>query len=228
MKSVLNGTLLAVLLGCSLVSADPSKAATDLDKSQLARPSDGGVRRWQVSEQQVVELRENPSGASDVVSSAQSGAILANFGCADRSGALWCEVRPLHGGPKGFVPAEHLQPVAGPDGIVAMGPNDTAKRAKRRKFDATGEVPCAQEQGETLAPCPIGLARSTGGDVTAAVTFASGFTRLLFFMHGEFVFAAATMSGAGRDTDWEVRDGVHFIRADDQQFEIPDALLFNK
>ena len=191
----------------------------------MVAPRDGGVRRWQVAAAPGARALVDPAGSA-VGARHPLGAVLTNLGCLEEKGSVWCEVRPLHGGPRGFVAAQDLAFVHGPDGIVAMGVNDSAKRAKRKRFDVVSEIPCAQERGQALAPCPIGISRSDGGDATAAVTFPAGFTRLLFFMHGEFISAAATMSGAGRDTDWEQVDGVHKIRADDQRFEIPDALIF--
>lgn len=35
-----------------------------------------------------------------------------------------------------------------PDGSVATGPGDSALRAGQRKFDATGQLPCAQHVGQ--------------------------------------------------------------------------------
>lgn len=185
-----------------------------LETELYASPQDGGVRRWQI---------QSATGLAFA-----TGDVVTNLGCTTDAGALWCKVQPLRGGPHAFIAAQHLAPVAGPDGQIATGVNDSARRAKRKQFDVVDQIPCAQERGQALAPCPIGIARSVGGDVTAAVTFPAGFTRLLFFMHGEFISASATMSGAGRDTDWDVVNGIHKIRADDQRFEIRHKLLFGK
>ncbi len=216
-----------VMLGAWLLSGGDVEAQDSQapDEALLAAPADGGARRWQVSSDRPLAMLLAPDGeAVGIVVS--DGDIVLNFGCANESGAIWCAVRPLIGGPRGFLRAENLRAVAGPDGIIARGTNDSGRRAKRKTFDATGDIPCAQEQGEALGLCQIGVARSTGGDVTASVTFPNGFARLLYFMHGQFISASATMSGAGRDTDWRVEDGIHFVRADDQRFEVPAGLLF--
>ena len=68
------------------------------------------------------------------------GAVLTNFGCVYEAEVLWCEVQPLHGGPREFIAAKDLATVAGPDGIVATGINDSAKRAKQKRFDAKAET----------------------------------------------------------------------------------------
>lgn len=217
--------LAAVILTAGITSAQHTEFASD--ETAFAAPRDGGVRRWQVTEGSDLGLVRAPGGDDVKNGLLGAGAIVTNLGCAKTGGNMWCEVRSLHGGPKGFASADRLTPVAGPDGIIARGSNDTARRAKRKKFDATAEILCAQEKGESLAPCPFGVARSDGGDATAAVTFNTGFVRFLFFMHGEFISASATMSGAGRDTDWDLQDGVHVIRVDDQQFEIPGSVLFD-
>jgi len=107
-----------------------------------------------------------------------------------------------------------------------MGLDDSKRRARNRDFDATGEIPCAQEQGQALGKCRVAVARSDGGDATAVVTFPNGFARGHYFVHGEFVAASATMSGVGTDTDWRLESGLHYIRVDDQRYELPDALVF--
>ncbi len=211
----------AVFAGGSLHSEQTLTITAELMKA----PKDGGARRWAVMVD--TQLLGAPGGSAAKSETLLRDAIVSNFGCATYAEGVWCEVRSLHGGPRGFAPVSNLAQAPGPDGIVARGINDSARRAKRKKFDATGSISCAQEQGEALGLCKIGVARSGGGDATASVTFSNGFTRLLFFMHGEFTSASATMSGAGRDTDWTVKGDVHLIRADDQRFEIPSEMLFN-
>lgn len=225
--------LLCTVFGLSLMLSGGDGAwaqqdGTVLDDGLFRAPHEGGARRWSVESADGLMLRRAPGGAQTVGKALAPASVLTNFGCLETMGTLWCEVRPLHGGPRGFVLADALTPTKGPDGIVARGANDTAERAKKKRFDTTGQIPCAQEQGEPLSTCIIGVAQSDGGDVTAAVTFRTGFSRYLFFMHGQFISASATMSGAGRDTNWAVENGVHVIRADDQQFEIPNALLFGQ
>ncbi|MEO0830650.1 MAG: hypothetical protein AAFY03_09350, partial [Pseudomonadota bacterium] len=219
--------LVMALIGLSVVDfARAEQPDLTAGAGIWAAPKHGGVRRWQVAAAEGAILLDAPDGDHATGETIEAAAVVSNFGCIPSQGRVWCEVRRLHGGPRGFVDAEKLRPVAGPDGIVARGQNDSAVRAKRKQFDATAEIPCAQEQGQELGWCRLGVSRSEGGDATAAVTFSNGFTRLLFFMHGGFISASATMSGAGRDTAWDLADGIHWIRADDQRFEIPDALLF--
>lgn len=105
----------------------------------------------------------------------------------------------------------------------------SADRARAGDFDATGPVACAMNPGQAMASCTAHVARGDGdGEATAVVAFGNGFRRTLFFEGGAFVAGDATMSGTGRDTDWQARDGMHLIRVDDQRFEIPDTLLFGE
>ena len=214
-------------IACPVRADTPQETATGtVDASLYRAPAEGGVRRWQAVSGDGLDLRQRPSMATEVIARLSSGAVLSNFGCTEEAAEGWCEVRPFRGGARGFVPAGSLLPAHGPDGVVPTGPNDSKHRAGRRDFDADGEIACAQERGQALGTCAAAVARSGGGDATVLVTFPNGFARQLYFVHGEFVSASATMSGAGRDTDWRLDAGLHHIRVDDQRFELPDRLVF--
>ena len=124
------------------------------------------------------------------------------------------------------MPAAGLEPAQGPDGVIPTGVDDSKRRARKRDFDATGVIPCAQERGQVLGECTAEVARGNGRDATVVVTFPNGFARSLYFVHGEFVSASSTMSGSGVDTDWRIESGLHDIRVDDQRYELPDILIF--
>lgn len=183
----------------------------------------GGLRRWQVRPDAKDAVLVDPSGgAGHVGTPLAAGTLLANQGCADKDGKILCAVQPLGGRKSGYVARGHLRPARGPDGIVPLGPNDSRRRAKRRAFDASLDaIPCAQIEGEALGACSVSVARSGGGDATVLATFGNNFQRQLFFVHGAFVGANATMSGVGNDVHWQIRRGVYHIRVDDQRFEIP-------
>lgn len=159
---------------------------------------------------------------------AEDGAVLFNLGCQRVEELVWCHVQPLMGGPKGYVSAEYLVPAIGPDGTVPRGTDNSARRARKGDFDAQDVVPCAQERGQALGVCSAQVARSGGGDATVVVTFPNGFARPFYFLHGHFVSANATMSGVGTDTDWRLKDGLHVLRVDDQQYVIRDDLLVDQ
>ena len=209
-----------------VVAGTTSVAQTNLEAGLLQPPEDGGPRRWEVISDNL-QLHDAPSVDAEVISVFADGAVLSNLGCSETADQVWCEVRPFRGGVRGFSQAMHLQPAQGPDGVVPMGIDDSERRARKRDFDAKGEIPCAQEQGQAMGKCVAAVARSGGGDATVVVTFPNGFARRLFFVHGEFVSASATMSGVGTDTDWRLKNNLHFVRVDDQRYELPGALVFD-
>lgn len=118
--------------------------------------------------------------------------------------------------------------------VILLGASETrAKDAVRRDQSPSvsaannkpGKIACAQESGESLGHCTYRVKRDKNGKITVTVGFANGFKRKLFFKDGRFTKASTTMSGTGTDTDWNLTDGVHKIRVDDQRFEVPDALI---
>ena len=200
-------------------------AQTASDAESLKSPEDGGPRRWEISGG-TANLFAGPSATARVIGDVPEGSILSNLGCATNAGQHWCEVRPLRGGARAFVKAARIRPAKGPDGSVPVGVNDSPHRARSGDFDDTGGFPCAQERGQTLGICRADVSRSDGGDATVVVTFPNGFVRRLFFVHGEFRAGDATMSGVGTDVDWHLEGGVHYMRVDDQRYELTDSFVF--
>lgn len=215
LRRMMDAGAVAGLVGLVAV---PAVAESAPEPAQMMAPEDGGLRRWAAAEP--FDLFAEPSGSAARVAPAAPGAVFDNLGCREVAGAFWCRLQARDGGAKGFARARSLVPVQGPDGIIAVGPDDSKSRARRRDFDATGAVACAQEVGESLGQCRASVARSGGGDATVVVTFANGFARQLYFGHGAFVSASATMSGAGRDTEWTLDGDLYVIRVDDQQYRI--------
>lgn len=217
-------SLIALLLGAS-VEAQSTPSTSTFEEGRFLAPAEGGIRRWTVAVPEGIDLAPSPAEGAATSTRLPMDTILSNFGCAAVADQIWCEVRPLHSGSRGFVRADGLLPGRGPDGITAIGPDDSDRRARKGDFDDTTMVPCAQEVGEDLGTCTAEAARSGGGDATIVVTFANGFARKLYFTHGAFISANATMSGSGRDTDWSLRDGTHLLRVDDQRYEVPAKLI---
>ena len=224
---------LGICLATGLAFALPAKVKAQVKSEDDAintgvyiAPADGGARRWRITAGSNLRLFGRPSEGAPVIATLSEAVVLSNLGCAKAADQFWCEVRPFRGGARGFARAERLVPAQGPDGTTPMGADDSKRRARKRDFDAKGEIPCAQERGQALGTCGAAVARSGGGDATVVATFANGFVRRLYFIHGEFVSASATMSGVGTDTDWRLEKGVHFIRVDDQRYELPNALVF--
>ena len=112
--------------------------------------------------------------------------------------------------------------------LAQSGLDDTRKRAKLQRFDATATIPCAQERGEAFGTCKAGVARNGSGTATVAATFPNGFARLLFFEDGQFLRGDTTMSGTGTDVDRALENGTYTIRVDDQRFVIPAAFVLGQ
>ena len=202
-------------------------ASPGITQAVPSSASEGGPRRWVVVAPEVVVLAA-PSKGGRIVGIFTRDSVLTNMGCEAQQDEIWCDVRSFRGGPRGYVPATALDAATGPDGTVPMGEDDSRRRAQAKNFDAEDRVDCAQEKGQALGICKAGVARGTGGDATVVATFSNGFARQLFFVHGEFVRASTTMSGAGHDVDWTLEEGSYHIRADDQRFVLPDSFVFRK
>ena len=219
----------AAALAVALPAAGQKPVRDSAAETTVPRaPEEDGPRRWKVAAGDELELFDAPSADAAVVKVVADGAVLANLGCERGEAGIWCSVRPIRGGARGFAAAEFLLPAPGPDGRVPTGRNDSSHRARKRDFDQRGRIRCAQERGEDLGECTVEIARAGGGDATVVATFSNGFARTLYFVNGEFVSANATMSGVGTDTEWRREDDVHVIRVDDQVYELPDALVFGE
>ncbi len=216
-------------LGIALQAWAQSPAAADNGAAAGEIPAsaeEGGPRRWQVTAPDGLPMHKAPAADAPVIETLAEDAILSNLGCKRARDRVWCAVQPLRRRARGHVAAEFLRPARGPDGTVPMGADDSHRRANRGDFDASGEIPCAQERGQPMGSCTYGASRGDGGDATVVVTFPNGFRRKLFFAHGAFIRADSSMSGAGFDTDWRTEGSRHVIRVDDQRYELPDAAIF--
>jgi hypothetical protein len=190
-------------------------------------PAEGGVRRWQVVADEAISVRATPSHNAPTIMSLANGTIVPNLGCEKYEDRVWCSIKTIRGKKSGYVLAKLLEPAAGPDGTVPLGVNDSLRRARNSRFDVGGKILCAQERGQELSECTVGVAQAGGGDATVVVSFPNGFKRSLYFVNGYFVSANTTMSGNGSDTDWQKLGDLHIIRVDDQRYELHDDLIFN-
>ncbi len=227
------GTSVAAAVFCLIVTSPGSMQALGqttspqdgVETDVMRAPEDGGPRRWSAAAGGTLNLYDGPSVDATIVDVVADGTVLSNRGCEQGDDQIWCTVQPLSGGAPRFAAAASLVPARGPDGLVPMGPDDSRRRARKRDFDERGEIRCAQERGQALGTCGVAIARSGGGDATVVVTFPNGFARNLYFVHGEFISANATMSGVGTDTDWRTDGGLHMIRVDDQRYELLETLI---
>lgn len=191
-----------------------------------ASPDDGGpldfvvsgVDRW-------LNLREGPSTSAPIVTHLARGTVLDNLGCRESEGRGWCDVQPLGGGPRGWAAADYLDPAVAPHGAVVFGPDDSALRAGRGEFDATGTIPCAQALGQPMTECPFGVARTGGGYATVVVTRPDDTTRALFFRMNRAIGADTSQADGTHDFSASRYDDWHLIRVGPERYEIPDAAI---
>jgi hypothetical protein len=190
-----------------------------------AAPENGGPRNWEVTGVSRALLREQPSTSARIIARYTAGAILDNLGCQLVGGRYWCDVQRLGGGPRGYVSAEFLKPAVSPDGSVATGPDDSALSAGEGKFDATGNIPCAQNVGQPMMQCEFGVARAGGGYATVAVKRPDGRTRAIFFRMGKPI-GVSTSQADGYPKFRATKEGdLHLIRIGKERYEIPDAVV---
>jgi heat shock protein HslJ len=191
-----------------------------------AAPEAGGPRNWEVSGvSRALKLREEPSTTAAVLARYRPGTLLDNLGCRQVQGKVWCDVQQLGGGPRGFVAAAFIRPAISPDGSAAMGPDDSALRAGQGQFDATGQAPCAQGQGEPMGQCAFGVARAGGGYATVVVKRPDGRQRFIFFRMGRPI-GASTSQADGYPEFRAIKEGdLNLIRIGAERYEIPDAVV---
>ena len=216
-----------LILLCAGGLAAPSWAAeSSAPGISVAAPEDGGPRNWEVAGvSHGLNLREAPSTSAKIVARYTPGTLLDNLGCRRVEGRAWCDVQLLGGGPRGYVSAEFLKPAVSPDGSAATGPDDSALRAGQGNFDATGNIPCTQYQGQPMGNCEFGVARAGGGYATVVITKPDGSTRAIFFRMGQPIGADTSQADgygefrAGKESD------LNLIRVGEERYEIPDVVV---
>ena len=191
-----------------------------------AAPEDGGPRNWKVAGVYTrLNLRQQPSTTAGIVTGYAPGTILDNLGCRRAEGRVWCDVQQLGGGPRGFVAAEFLEPAISPDGSAAFGPDDSALRAGQGKFDATGQIPCAQYAGQPMTQCEFGVARAGGGYATVVIRKPDGRSRAIFFRLGRPMGADTSETDGYPEFRATRKSDLNQIRIGDERYEIPDAVV---
>lgn len=189
-----------------------------------ADPGPTDPRNWEVTAR--LKLREQPSTSAAVLATYAPGTILDNLGCRAESDRTWCDVQQLGGGPRGYVSAEFIKPAVAPDGSIPIGPDDSALRAGEGKFDATGQVPCAEDAGQPMGQCQFGVARAGGGLATVVITRPDGRTRAIFFRMGKPIAADVSEAEGERPFSARKEADLHLIRVGTERYEIPDAVVF--
>jgi hypothetical protein len=188
-----------------------------------AAPDVGGPRDWEVAT--TLNLREQPSTFSRILSKYAPGTILDNLGCQRVRGRVWCDVQQLGGGPRGYVAAEYLKPAISPNGSAVMGPDDSSLRAGQGKFDATGTVPCAQYSGQPMGRCEFGVARAGGGYATVVIKKPDGRTRAIYFRMSRPIGGDTSQADGYPEFRSTKESDLNLIRIGNERYEIPDTVV---
>lgn len=118
------------------------------------------------------------------------------------------------------------------DGAAAAqsGGGDAAAAATQRagegKFNATGPLPCARSKGQPMGQCTFGVARAGGGTATVVVTHPDGRKRFIFFEKGKAVGADLSQADGNMTFSATKEADLYMIRAGDERYEIPEAVIF--
>ncbi|WP_066961036.1 META domain-containing protein [Microbulbifer sp. Q7] len=183
--------------------------------------ANGGPRVWEVTDAPSgLNLRAAASASARIVSRFANGDRLDNLGCENVGGRLWCNVQQFGGRAVGYVAADYLRPAIAPDGTMPAGDDDSALRAGKADFDATGKVPC----GDTW--CEFGVARAGGGFATVVITRPDGRKRALFFRMGVATGADTSQGDGYPEFSVTRKDDNYLIRVGSERYTIPDAVIY--
>jgi hypothetical protein len=196
---------------------------------------EGGPDYWEVTGvTSTLNIRTAPSTGAAVAGQVRRQEVLRNRGCRMAEGRRWCQVETL-GRPRisGWAAGDFLREsaYAGGGGTATQLPEtppsgNTAERAGRGDFDATGTIPCRRVAGQPTRNCDFGVARGPGGEATLIVTRPDGTTRALFFQNGQFL-SADTSQADGYPDYGATREGDLFvITVGEERYEVPDAAVF--
>lgn len=107
----------------------------------------------------------------------------------------------------------------------AIGDN-SAERAGMGDFDATGQIPCAQAEGQPMNQCNFGVARAGNGTATVVVTKPDGSKRALFFTNGKLTGADTSQADGYGEVSSEKQGDLYMIRVGTERYEIPEAVIY--
>ncbi len=170
-------------------------------------------------------MRDAPSQRGGIVEQLPSGTQLTNLGCEENDSGIWCDVQSVLGGPRGYVTHRYLEPAVGPDGPVPTGWDQSAYRAGKGDFDATGEIPCAQFESQPMTRCVFRVARSGGGYATMVIVKPDSEERMLFFSLGIPTGVSSSQADIAGPLRSDKIGDLHFINVGKERYEIPHAAV---
>lgn len=113
---------------------------------------------------------------------------------------------------------------------VAAGSDDAGlakatELASAGRFNATGEVPCAQAKGQPMRQCAFGVARAGNGTAVVVITRPDGRKRSIFFDKGKASFADLSQADGNMEFRASKQADLFRIDAGNERYEIPEAVI---
>jgi len=103
---------------------------------------------------------------------------------------------------------------------------EASARASEGKFNATGKIPCAQAKGQPMGQCDFGVARAGGGTAAVSIKRADGRKRVIFFKAGKAVAADLSQADGNMNFSASKEADLYMIRAGNERYEIPEAVIY--
>jgi hypothetical protein len=93
------------------------------------------------------------------------------------------------------------------------------------RFNATGEVPCAQAKAQPMRQRAFGVARAGGGTAVVVITKPDGRKRSFFFDKGKASFADLSQADGNMEFRVTKQEDLFRIDAGNERYEIPEAVI---
>lgn len=180
----------------------------------------GGPDWWQVTGLQngsTLNIRSGPHARYSVLNRAANGELAQNRGCRMTGPDRWCSVRFDGSGQQGWVAGRFLTEAAAPAtaDVPAGGPVGNGV-----PFDATGEVPCATAEVQSMRSCPFGVVRDGPGNAGVWIALGDGKERAILFEGGVPVSADSPES-----MGFEKAGDLFTVRVGAERYDIPEAVI---
>lgn len=168
----------------------------------------GGPDWWQVTGvASKLNMRQDASINSRIVTQVSLGDQLRNQGCKLVDGRRWCKAETT-GGLTGWVAGDYLREGSAPGSTTV-----------EETFDATGMLPCSITLGQPTFECRFGVNRldASNGDADVTIFWPTESGRMLAFRGGKLDTSGASV---------ERRGDLSVVNFGEERYEIPDAVIF--
>jgi hypothetical protein len=92
-------------------------------------------------------------------------------------------------------------------------------------FNATGEIPCARNAGQSMSSCKFGVKREGNGNGSVTVFWPDSGSRVIFFESGKPTFYNESEADGGAKMSVGQPGDLFTVTIGDQRFEIPDVVI---